>query len=496
MTTVVRQLPGGDAGALLGGILGAVDFGVLYTTLDHTALACNVRFGELFGISPERVVDSDPNEVRAMVRRRIADLSQWTTNLEEVYADPERIQQDQLQLVHPPMVLYRITAPVYDREGKPVGRIWTFQDVTREDARRRMRDSLHEASLIFEADPSLTYRRLTELVARHYDSYAFLSIRRDDFMEFRCLGGPPSPASTMKGHFIRDSYCQVCVAANGPVIVQDGRKDARTSKLLPVQLGVTRYMGVPVRDPYGRPIGTLCILDGRSDEILGEEDLSFMNQIAARIMGELDREERETLMRNDLERVQARLIQTERLSVASRLGPSIAHEIRSAPADNPDWLETLADRLLSFERPRESRLSRVQLANVLDRVLGRLASRFVECDIKIEREYEPDLPMIHADPVRLERALLNLAVDALDETPPGGTYRLRLWTELGQVRMEAADDRLETPLDPFDPFRQDVPADIALGLYAAREIIRESGGRLEATPRPKGSVYRLEIPAA
>ncbi|RYG48966.1 PAS domain-containing sensor histidine kinase [bacterium] len=496
MTTVVRQLPGSDAGTVLGGVLGAVDFGVLYTSLDHTALACNVRFGEIFGISPERVVDSDPNEVRAMVRRRIADLEDWTTNLDEVYADPERIQKDRLQLVHPPAVLQRITAPVYDRDGKPVGRIWTFQDITIEDNRHRIRDSLHEASLVFEADPSLAYRRLTELVARHYDSYSFLSIRRNDFMEFRCLGGPPSPASTMKGHFIRDSYCQVCVSANSPVIVQDGRRDARTSKLLPVQLGVTRYMGVPVRDPYGKSIGTLCILDGRSDEILGPEDLSFMSQIAVRITGELDREERENAMRHDLERVQSRLIQSERLSVASALGPSIAQEIRGALAEDPAWLETIADRLLSYERPRETRLSRVQLSEVLDRVLARLETRFAECEIEIERQEEPGLPSIHADPVRLERALLNLAVDALDETPPGGTYRLRLWAESGQVRMEASDDRPETPLDPFDPFRQDVPADVALGLHAAREIIRESGGRLEAVPRPKGAVYRLEIPAA
>ncbi|CAN5550942.1 hypothetical protein BH11ARM2_BH11ARM2_15990 [soil metagenome] len=495
MSVVVRDLPGADAGALLRGVLGAVEFGVLFTDLKHVALFCNDSFGRMFGIDPSRVVHSDPEEVRAMVRRRIADLDEWNANLEEVYADPERVQRDSLRLLHPAAMLERYTGPVRDEEGRVVGRIWTFTDVTLEDARKRVRDSLHEASFVVEPDPATAYRRLTELIGRHYGAIALLSIRRDGFMEFRAVGGPPSPARTMRGNDIRDSFCQLCLEQDKAVLVQDGRKNPRTARLLPVQLGLTRYLGVPVRDPYGQAIGTLCILDSRSDEPLNDEDLSFLGQIAARISNELDRESRENTMRQDSERVQGRLLHSERLASAGLVAMAVADELSEALAEGgTDRLSVLAERLRVYERPDEIRLAQTSVEELLDDALARFAPALEKAGIRVERQQEEaNLPKVHADAARLTRLLLSLVYDALKGMPNGGTYRLRLWRESGEVRLEASDDRPNPPRPGFEPFRADEGSDAPFALNATREIVRECGGRLESLSGV-GAVYRLEIP--
>ena len=76
-------------------VLGAVDYGVLVTDLEHQSLICNGRFGELFGITSKNVVSNDVESVRRMVHHRIVDMERWHRNLEEVYTDTESEQEDE-----------------------------------------------------------------------------------------------------------------------------------------------------------------------------------------------------------------------------------------------------------------------------------------------------------------------------------------------------------------------------------------------------------------
>ena len=92
----LRPMLAEEAGSMLSSILGAVEYGVLLTDLDHVALASNRRFGELFGIDVELVVKSDVDAVRQMVESRIGNFDEWQRNLVEVYADPEGVQNDTL----------------------------------------------------------------------------------------------------------------------------------------------------------------------------------------------------------------------------------------------------------------------------------------------------------------------------------------------------------------------------------------------------------------
>ncbi|MEI8280944.1 MAG: PAS domain-containing protein, partial [Armatimonadota bacterium] len=130
-------------------VLGAVDYGVLVTDLDHQSLICNGKFGELFGIPADRVVSNDVESVRKMVYHRIVDTGHWHQNLEEVYQNAESEREDELVLKNPDMVLRRYTGPVRNVDRKVVARLWTFLDISAGSKKRRYQTALSEIALHF-----------------------------------------------------------------------------------------------------------------------------------------------------------------------------------------------------------------------------------------------------------------------------------------------------------------------------------------------------------
>ena len=105
-------------------------------------------------------------------------------------------------------------------------------------------------------------------------------------------------------------------------------------------------------------------------------------------------------------------------------------------------------------------------------------------DIKVERDFDPELPRIEAIPGELNQVWTNLIANALDAM--GGTGTLRLTTrvdDLGWVVVEIADTGPGMPehlqARAFEPFftTKDVGVGTGLGLDISRRIIvdRHSG---------------------
>lgn len=85
--------------------------------------------------------------------------------------------------------------------------------------------------------------------------------------------------------------------------------------------------------------------------------------------------------------------------------------------------KTLVQRLLAFARRQPLQTKSVDLAELVQGMAQLVASTSgprVSIDIAIPR----NLPPVHTDPHQLEMAILNLAVNARDAMPEGGTLRL------------------------------------------------------------------------
>jgi len=287
----VRPLIAGETDSLLRAILRACDYGVLLTDLEHRSLACNRTFGELFAVSPMDAVTCEVDELRRRVLARIKDPAAWLAGLHEIYRDPERSHEDDLHLVNPDCVLRRATNAVRSADGEIIGRLWTFRDVTRERRLLRIHQVLHEVTTVYDPDPHAVYRRILDAISKLYDdSTAILSIQNGDFMEFKVVAGPRSRLHKLPGNPVKDSYCQFALQSVQPKVVQNARKDPELVRIRPSRAGLTRYLGVPVRDEEGGAIGTLCILDDKSDQPLDEQDVQFMSLVAVRVNAELARE--------------------------------------------------------------------------------------------------------------------------------------------------------------------------------------------------------------
>ncbi len=152
----------------------------------------------------------------------------------------------------------------------------------------------------------------------------------------------------------------------------------------------------------------------------------------------------------------------------------------------------------------------------LDRVLSEFRSLLaiaVGGLVKVDAAIPPDLPAILANPGRLEHALLNLAVNARDAMPDGGTLTLtasqaRL-TDMdgvppGQyIRLSVRDTgsgmTQETARHAIEPFYSTKPVGkgTGLGLSSVYGIVTSIGGTMTIDSWPgAGTTVHLYFPAA
>jgi signal transduction histidine kinase len=116
---------------LLRSILRAADYGVLLSNRERRDLVCNRCFCELFGIDEQAVIHLPPEEVRALVLPRLKSPDEFVAVLDAVYADPDLVREDEIEISSPRrLLLRRYTAPVRGDDGELIGRLWTFLDIT------------------------------------------------------------------------------------------------------------------------------------------------------------------------------------------------------------------------------------------------------------------------------------------------------------------------------------------------------------------------------
>ncbi len=183
--------------------------------------------------------------------------------------------------------------------------------------------------------------------------------------------------------------------------------------------------------------------------------------------------------------LEARLRQSQKMEAVGQLTGGIAHEFNNllqVVAGNVDLLETkmppsattlrsfkainrnvgrgaeLTSRLLSFSRRQPLTSRAVNVENVLADMQDMLARTLGET-IRIVVEPAVDLWTAEADPGQLENALLNLALNARDAMPSGGTITL----SAANVRIDEAEAARHEEASPGEYIRLDV-ADSGCGM--------------------------------
>ena len=171
----------------------------------------------------------------------------------------------------------------------------------------------------------------------------------------------------------------------------------------------------------------------------------------------------------------------------------------------------LVQGLLAQVRRPSLRQTLASPASVANTVLGFLR-RLSGSQYRIVVDMDSDLGVVTLDTARLERVLLNLALNARDAMPHGGaiTLRGRALDRLGKdgapvgwVRLEVSDTGngmdAATRAQLFDPFftTKAEGAGTGLGLSIVRSIVESAGGQVEVeSERGRGTTFRVLLPRA
>src|SRR5467141_681816 len=232
----------------------------------------------------------------------------------------------------------------------------------------------------------------------------------------------------------------------------------------------------------------------------------------------------------DLRRTQEQLLQSEKMSAVGQLIAGVAHELNNpltAILGYAQLLESegLNDRasdfvrklfkqaqrthrvvqnLLSFARERKPQKQEVDLRKVLEESLTLREYDLKVNDITLEREIEPEISAVTADPHQLEQVFLNIinnAVDALLEAGKGGRLKVCIYAKDGNVHTEFHDSGagIKEPNRIFDPFytTKSVGKGTGLGLSICYGIVKEHGGDITARNRLEGgAIIEVRLPSA
>ena len=170
-----------------------------------------------------------------------------------------------------------------------------------------------------------------------------------------------------------------------------------------------------------------------------------------------------------------------------------------------DRLRNLVDRLIGPKTlPRKEA---VNVHEVLDHIRKLLVVE-MPVTLRVARDFDPSLPLLHVDRDLLIQALLNVARNAVQAVGSNGVvcFRTRIERQvtIGQkqhrlaVRTEIEDNGPGIPEElreqVFYPMVTGKPEGTGLGLSIAQDIIDQHGGAIEFTSQPGRTVFRIYLP--
>ena len=240
-----------------------------------------------------------------------------------------------------------------------------------------------------------------------------------------------------------------------------------------------------------------------------------------------------------LEQAQAEARRSERLAALGQLSAGLAHEIRNplgvikgsaemltqklAKSDSlatelagyisteTNRLSALVTRFLDFARPLHADLTPLHISDVLDRALNDVAQLWKGAPVRVEKEYQSNLPLVPLDEGLVEQAFVNIVQNAYDAmgADNGGSLRVTAArsrrnkpqggsTEGVEIRIADSGPGIPSELREqiFNPFVTTKKSGVGLGLSIVSKIIDGHHGSIRVEATRDGSTKDGQNPGA
>jgi signal transduction histidine kinase len=226
-----------------------------------------------------------------------------------------------------------------------------------------------------------------------------------------------------------------------------------------------------------------------------------------------------------LAQARRQMVQSEQLAALGKMSLSVAHELRNPLSgikmnmrvlqdreglrDDPgvaaivrevDRMGLYLDELMSLapqgQSERDAERASHRLSELAASVLVILAGRLRHANIAIETSVCPDEPPAAVHENQIRQVMMNLLVNAIEASPPGGAIGISVRRRGGRVRFVVSDqgNGVAEGTDVFEAFVSAKPNGVGLGLYICKKVVTAHGGEVGYESSPSGSEFWFEIP--
>jgi len=303
--------------------------------------------------------------------------------------------------------------------------------------------------------------------------------------------------------------------------------------------GVQSLLSIPIRSG-DRTIGLIGFESIAEPRSWTDHDITLLQLIGEILTSALGRKRAEAALRES----ESKLLQAQKLEAVGRLAGGIAHDfnnlltvilgfsrplLRELAEDDPiredvseihaaaERAAALTRQLLTFSR-RQVVEEQVMDLNATLGGLQTLLPRLLGEDVELIFDLDPELQGVKGDPHQFEQVVINLAANARDAMPDGGTLRIStrnrtldgpharrvgLLSEGTYVVLTVSDSGhgmdADTRAQIFDPFftTKDPGKGTGLGLSIAYSVVEQAGGVIQVEGGPsKGTSFDIWLPPA
>ena len=214
-----------------------------------------------------------------------------------------------------------------------------------------------------------------------------------------------------------------------------------------------------------------------------------------------------------------RMFRAEQLATMGQFAAGIAHELRNPLTairstiqylagdfakdtdqrklandilDEVDRLNNIVGNLLSLAQPAESNPEEIDIPQEIEHCLNFIKAKAKSQNVKLQTDFENNLPKLTFDPAELRQLLLNVVMNALQAMPKGGTLSIKTHqlTEGGPgytsgfnrllIRVEDEGAGIASALHDkvFEPFFTTKAGGTGLGLAICNSIVKRYNGEI------------------
>jgi len=324
-------------------------------------------------------------------------------------------------------------------------------------------------------------------------------------------------------------YCEEVMSGRRPLLVPDAPSSPRWAHNPDLSAGMISYLGMPITWPEGEVFGTICVLDSKSNAYSGDlirlmhkfahlvesdlrviwsslqisrahEELHRLNDEMNRFMG---------IAAHDMRNALNVFMGCSRYLLPRGDGLSQKERIYLDLIDKSgSTLIQLMDELMDVARIKTMHLPlHLETVNLIDIVAENVQynqhlaeDRGIRIHVR-----DPGKPvMVRVDPAKIEQVLNNLISNALKYSPAGSAISVSIDAAPERVVVSIRDQGLGIPKDEqpglFNPFHTTSirpstgETSTGLGLFIARRIVEEHGGRIWLESEPgAGSVFSFSL---